>query len=707
MFSLDQTVKPTLRLCKDFNESEKIPVPLLFQNTDLLRNLKSGKTISQKQLINLWNSHHFADGMVYVHLHHSKYKEDILVWARPEPCGDNTMTCRWPEESREFIEDADILNVIFTNGLSLLLVPTQLKDVTKEFFTIHLPDNGYVLGQRRARRYLCQGIEVEVTQNGFYARGRLIDFSALAFGAEISPEEIGSFRWFNANKPSTIHLYRNEQMIFSASCNCIRQTSDPVTRDIVFTPAANQMSRAVKKKFRNPRVEVNPLPKITFDHPATRKKIQLDVYNLSTSGFAVQVSPEEDVLMAGMIIPEVIINYGGTMKIKCKAQVLYRGEDKKEGIHYGFGILDMDVLSYDRLSHIVINVIDPHIHVADEVDVNQLWEFLFESGFIYPKKYKQVQANRQLIKETYRKLYRDNPDIMTQVTYQRNGRIYAHMSWVRAYERTWMVHHLAARPFKDKRTGLQFLKQTMRYFDGYYRLPGVGMDYMMFYFRPENKFPDLFFGGFARHFNDPSACSLDLFSYLSYPTHDGHQELPAGWSLESFMPSDIDELERFYKNASGGLLLDVLSLDREQEDLEALSKLYARHGLKRSYQSFSLKEKGILKAVLIINQSDPGLSLSDFLNGMKIIVNNEEGLPWETLSAAISQLAGCFTIDKIPILIYPSSYLKEKGVPCEKHYNLWILSAHYGREFCEYMIASTKMRLKFLIRTLVKKSLKK
>ena len=44
------------------------------------------------------------------------------------------------------------------------------------------------------------------------------------------------------------------------------------------------------------------------------------------------------------------------------------------------------------------------------------------------------------------------------------------------------------------------------------------MDYMMFYFRPENSFPDHFFGGFARHLNNPQACSLDLFSYLSYPT---------------------------------------------------------------------------------------------------------------------------------------------------------------------------------------------
>jgi hypothetical protein len=293
------------------------------------------------------------------------------------------------------------------------------------------------------------------------------------------------------------------------------------------------------------------------------------------------------------------------------------------------------------------------------------------------------------------------------MTYQKNGRIYGHVSMLRSYERTWMVHHLAAIKVNNKGTGLQILKQIVRYFDGLYRLPSFGMDYLMFYFRPENKFPDHFFGGFARYLNNPRACSLDRFSCVFYPTSGAHQPLPKGWSLEPFISTDSVELDRFYMNASGGLLLEVLRLDKEQEDTESLSQLYARHGFKRSYQSFSLKEKGMLKAVLIVNKSDPGISLSDFLNGIKILVNDSSGLPWEQLSAAISQLAGSFTIDKIPLFVYPSSYLETKGFPSIKQYNLWILDVNHGREYGEYMMANTKMQLKFLIRFLIKKYLRR
>ena len=110
--------------------------------------------------------------------------------------------------------------------------------------------------------------------------------------------------------------------------------------------------------------------------------------------------------------------------------------------------------------------------------------------------------------------------------------------------------------------------------------------------------------------------------------------------------------------------------------------------------------------MLIVNQSDSGLSLSDFLNGIKIIINDADGLPWEILSSAISQLVGSYTIDKIPILVYPSSYLESKEVSSKKQYNLLIMNMNYARELSEYVTAVTKFRLKSVIRFLIRKYLK-
>jgi len=85
---MDQNVHTIFKLGKRLAERDEMTTPWRFNNLDLIRNPDPGKTIKQKKLINLWNHHHFTDGMVYVHLHHPQYKEDILVRAHPDPCSN-------------------------------------------------------------------------------------------------------------------------------------------------------------------------------------------------------------------------------------------------------------------------------------------------------------------------------------------------------------------------------------------------------------------------------------------------------------------------------------------------------------------------------------------------------------------------------------------------------------------------------------------
>jgi hypothetical protein len=678
--------------------------PAYFQNANLIENLDSKKTLSQRKLINLWNRIHFMDETVRVRVRHPGHREDLLVEAYPLPCGGDTMTCVWAKQSFPYVEGARLLDITVLDGLMVVLIPAKFKAVQSDGFTIGIPEKAYILGKRKARHFECAGIQAMLVQDGFQAQGMLADFSSRAFTLRVTPDGFGSFRWFNADRASIINLYRNSQLVFSASCQCIRQTSDQFVREIVFAPKADHISRFLKKKWRSPRVRVKPVPNITFEHPLIRKNVQLDLESLSSSGFAVDIAADEDVLMTGMIVSDLKINFAGALKIPCKAQVLYRREKKKNRVQYGFVILDMDVAAYNRLSHIVMNFMDSGVHVADPVAADQLWEFLFDSGFIYPKKYTMIHANRRSMREIYERLYRDNPDIITQITYQWNGRIYGHASMVRSYPRTWMVHHLAARPLMNKRTGLQVLKNIMHYFNGLYRLPTVGMDYMMFYFRPENRFPDHFFGGFARHFKNPRGCSLDLFSYFNYPAYQERKPLPDGWTFEESRSVDLDALNRSYRNMSNGLLMEVLSLGKEDGQQDELSELYARHGFLRSCRSLSLKHEGRLKAVVVVNRSDVGLSLSDFLNGLKILVTDTTGLPWPVLSAAISQTADRYRMDHVPVLIYPSDYFKVQDVSVsEKKYNLWIIDAHHAREYSEYMMENIKFRIKFVIRLFMKK----
>jgi hypothetical protein len=216
-----------------------------------------------------------------------------------------------------------------------------------------------------------------------------------------------------------------------------------------------------------------------------------------------------------MMITSLSIIYAGITIANCTAQIIYR-QIKEKNVHYGVAILDIDMHSYSRINHILGINSDPHLSVSTEVDMDALWEFFFQTGFIYSKKYGSCQAQRGKFKETYRRLYQENPEFARHVTYEKNGRIYGHLSMIRAYERAWLVHHHAARPMESKLPGFVVLRQMMLFAHGVYQMSSARMDYCICYFRPENKFPDRVFGGFSRDFKNPQACSLDLFTYLPH-----------------------------------------------------------------------------------------------------------------------------------------------------------------------------------------------
>jgi hypothetical protein len=362
-------------------------------------------------------------------------------------------------------------------------------------------------------------------------------------------------------------------------------------------------------------------------------------------------------------------------------------------VRCAIAILDMTIKDYSRMADILSSAQKPNVHISTEIDLDDLWAFLFKSGFIYPKKYRLIQSYRNEFKETYRKLYQENPEIARHITYHSNGKLSGHMSMLKAYERTWLIHHYAAGGDGKQLTGLVVLKQFMQFLNDMTRLPSAGMDYVMAYFRPQSKFPNRVFGGFAREIDNKKACSMDLFSYLPYTTLSLGSRLPSGWVLDEFSDFDSWDFGRFYHHSSGGLLLNVLGSERHRTDDVSITQRYRRLGFIREWKLYSLSHKGELNATLIVNRSDLGLNLSELLNCIKIIVTKPDGLPWDILSTAVGQLASFYDRSRVPVMIYPVDYVEKRAIPYEKNYQLWILNVYYGDEYMEFMQRNFRIRL--------------
>ena len=168
---------------------------------------------------------------------------------------------------------------------------------------------------------------------------------------------------------------------------------------------------------------------------------------------------------------------------------------------------------------------------------------------------------------------------------------------------------------------LTLLQQIEQYIIDSHHLESSRMDNIICYFRPENKFPNLVFGGAARALKDPKICSLDRFAYISYPMIlDSHQGgLPEPWTMTPAGPNDLDELAHFYNHTSGGQMIQALDLHPDALKDDRLNQTYHRLGFKRERHLFSIKKKDKVKAIISLIKTDIGLNLSELTNVCNLI----------------------------------------------------------------------------------------
>ncbi|MFX0203302.1 MAG: hypothetical protein ACFFCW_44935, partial [Candidatus Hodarchaeota archaeon] len=272
--------------------------PWLFQHQDLIRAMESAETVSQETLVNAINRIHFEEGSVFVHVRHPKYEESILFPAHPDPCTGRELTCHWSDKNPLDLNlvKYQLLHLIIEDGKSIILVPGKLQSINQGFFSIQLPETSYSMGQRQARRFVCKEVVAELSQSGFHAIGELLDFSPVGLRMRVRPERPSSFHWFNTDELVSIQLRHDKQVFFSGACECIREQHNFRDMEIVLAPRDEGINRFKKKPIRNPRVQLLPSPSITFDHPLLRKRFQLEVCDMSTSGFSVYEEAGEGVL---------------------------------------------------------------------------------------------------------------------------------------------------------------------------------------------------------------------------------------------------------------------------------------------------------------------------------------------------------------------------------------------------------------------------
>ncbi len=668
------------------------------ENVDPVREEKK-KTLNRNYLINKLNYINFQDSTITVNFRHRKFNSTISLQAKPLPCIDGSLDCIWVgnEDLEKKFEIYAYSNFFFSDNRKLIMVNGELTRIDSKGMSVDLPEFCTEIQSRRVKRHYCDGIKVQLMQNGAIFHGSLVDFSAISFRVDVYAEPPQTFNWISAESPVNIILADDIRILFASECRIMKHSNDQTKRTFVLESLRTHIRRFKPKKYRSIRQELIPSPDAVFLHPLINKTINLKLIDISGSGFSVKEEANCAVLAAGLIIPDLELIFAQSFIVKLKAQVVYSNmqndDSGKSYVKCGLAIIDMDIDEHVKLLALLQQVNDANSYLCNKVDTDKLWNFFFETGFIYPQKYTHIQSHKEKIKELYEKLYTRNPRIARHFIYQDKGAILGHMAMIRFYENSWLIHHHAANRSISCHAGLTVLIQLSRSIIDCHSLYSAHMNYLICFFRPENRFPNRVFGGVAKHIDDRNACSIDEFAYFHFrPAWRKEWKLTGPWQLNRSDEGDLFELRNFYAHESGGLMLNALGIESGMPLNEGLAEEYKSAGFTRERYLFSLKKNGVLKAFFILDKTDLGLNMAELTNCLKIVILENQGVPPDILDFTISLLACKLEHEQTTVLLYPVSYMEQHGMAYEKKYEMFIIDTQYSDAYFEYL--SSLMRLR-------------
>jgi len=658
----------------------------------------AGRSVGRSHLVNRLNYVNFQDQTILVSLRHLIYDDAVSLRARPLPCAGERLDLLWAEIPglTQLLKTYRFDHLLVADGKKYLVVNSEVASMTGEGLSLILPVSCREFHVRKIRRHPAREISVQLIQHGALFNCELDDFTPESLRATGNGAPPVTLNWINKESPVNLRLIKGETILYSGSYEILSQQVTGKRCSFVFKQLNGNMQRFKSKQYRNARQQLIPTPNIVFEHPLIGKRVNLKLADLSGSGFSVEESEEDCVLLAGMIIPELRISFAQGFSLRCLAQVVSRnvhgGGDGEKTVKCGVAILDMDIQDHVKLLSMLHQVVDKRSYVCTEVDLDDLWDFFFETGFIYPGKYAHFQGDKERIKETYAKLYTQNPQIARHFIYLDRGAILGHLAMVRFYRDSWLIHHHAARKTVTIKAGFAVLDQVSHYLNELESFAFAHLRFVYCYYRPDNKFPARVFGGFARQHREPGVCSLDRFAYSHFRGSRQGDLLPETWELVPSSQFDIAELGSFYRQVSGGLMTRAFNLCPGESDLEELAQQYRMLGFKKETYLYSLRKNGSIKALFLVNCTDAGFNMAELTNCVTLIVLDEE-VPNALVDISLAQVSRHYDGEQMPVLTYPVSYADRKSMPYDKIYLLWILDLKYSDRYfhyCEGLFRSVK-----------------
>ncbi len=323
------------------------------------------------------------------------------------------------------------------------------------------------------------------------------------------------------------------------------------------------------------------------------------------------------------------------------------------------------------------------IQDVTEDDLDLLWEFMFETNFIYQSKRKQIQNKSREILETHHRLISADNSIVKKMVFKEGAEIKGHISALRFYDDAWIIQHLNALKASGTSAAQAILQAITDFF--YDKKANIrnATNYCISFFRPDNMYPALLFGESSRRINDVNkSCCIDfLYGTRSEIQMVNHETQTPEIAIDA--SNSYRELVDTLVNANLFSLVRAFGLSRPEPGKLGLSAEYAALQLRRERHILST-EMNSVTVFALVEVSSSGLNLSELTNAIYIFSND----PQSELSAFLAEKLIIEAHKKffepleiLPAVMQPASYVRPNGINWTKIYTCWVVSGQAIPDF--------------------------
>jgi hypothetical protein len=655
------------------------------QLSDLSVELGRNQEITQRKLRYLsdrLNFCHFQGQDISIVLKHRIFNRLKVLTSKVFPTAGSEVLCQ-PQNKGEAIW--------LLERFQVYKVSIQLKNACLDFFPAYiyedsglirlgLPEECFEISASEITSRKCTNVQGQIVcDHGLYTVVPL-EFSASKIKVVLPWEEYRILHWTPPKEALWLVLYSEHNTYFSGKCQVQEEQETERGLQILLSFPQEPYARFRPRKFRSQRLQITPPPDIVFSHPLSQESLSFKIHDISGRGFSFLVPEDKNLFFPRLTIPHLEIRFGLYFSVTCTTHLVYCIEHDAY-IRCGACFMDIDLESITKIICHLHQLQDNNAYVMNQyADPEKLWEFFFSTGFIYPQKYYHISNHAQDLKTLYAKLYSGTPSITRHFTYQEHGDILAHISMLRMFDRSWLIHHHAADKASSRLAGVKVLSQISHYVNEVHTFESAKMDYVMCFYRPDNKFPARVFGGVARKLRNRDKCSLDTFAYIS----SIHGMLPGPTRRKFWIDiahaEDIKDFLHLYKQISNGLLPHTFNFIESDE----LFQSYASNDLNRSLKTYVLQTENGPAAIVLLLMSDVGLNMSDVTHCMYFFAIQYNEIDKDLINKCVLDILQKENAKDTSLMLFPECLAKHMNIKSEKRYTLWILNLKYLDEYFQY-----------------------